>query len=625
MKPEKTTPETGEILSRKEVISWSLSTFITFAWFSILFIGLNYFQSLIFPQNVFGWIYYIFTFIGHYGLLISLIFLIFVLPLALLKPRQKFVMIWSTFILVLLNGLLLIDSFVFSQYRFHLNWFVVDLLVGGAAGDIFHFSLVNYVFVIGYVSLLTLGCWLYANYRWTNFHQEKSRRFNKNLALLIFGSLFASHGLHIYGAAADDRSITKLAGLFPVHYPATANSFFRKKGITFKHVQKSNEFDDFFYPQEKMVCPGSTNKNILFLVIDSWRHDQMDQEITPAIAKLGEKGIKFQNHFSGSNNTRGGIFSLFYGLPAIYWDKALKNRRSSVFIDELQERNYELGIFSSASLASPEFDKTVFTNVKDLRISTPGSSSVEKDLKITDEWKEWLQKRVSSKNKKPFFGFLFYDSPHSYAFPDNFKTTISPVAKGMSYVLLNNNTDPLPYLNRHKMSVKFVDTLINDVVSDLRKKKLLEETIIVVTGDHGQELNDNKKNFWGHNSNYTPVQLQVPLVIHWPGKNQKLVEDFTSHYDIVPTFMDSLWECKNDVDKYSYGQSLFKEINRRSLLVSSYLDYSVLDFNKNHIMTIDQFGDYEVTDFKLLEIQKTEADQALLLSAFKDLSRFSTK
>jgi membrane-anchored protein YejM (alkaline phosphatase superfamily) len=610
----------------QHVLAWGRKFFYGIGWFCISLIALNYHQSLILPHTFLGWIYYLTTFTGHYGLLISVVYFFLFLPVIKAFPSFILARAWSLLIILTSCFFLFIDSMIFAQYRFHLNGFIFDLLMGGAAQDIFEFPLISYAIVGTGMLIFFYFVWSYANRLWTiinlNFTPNKKWYF-----LMILICLMISNGLHIYGSAMGERSITALANLFPLHFPLTANSLLKKVGF----IPEKNEMlyidqrsNDFYYPHGKMNCNGKDNKNILFIIIDSWRADEMTLDITPGIATYSRQGIILNDHYSGSNNTRGGIFSVFYAMPTTYWDIALKNQTPPVFMEELRTRFYNMGIFASASLISPEFDRTVFSKVPNLRILTQGNNSAEKDINITKEWKTWISDH-QSQGKKPFFGMLFYDAPHSYSFPKDFKKDYNPIADSINYLSLNNFTDSLPYLNRHKKSVSFVDTLVKDVIDDLKSKNLLENTIILITSDHGQELNDNKKNYWGHNSNYSLVQVKVPAVLLWPGKKAEIKTDLTSHYDLVPTIMNDLWSCSNPSSNYSYGDNIFKKIKQQDLIVSSYLDYGVIDFSKQLIMTVDPLGKYLVTDLQLNEVPKAKANEGLILKAFKDLSKFKIK
>ena len=64
----------------------------------------------------------------------------------------------------------------------------------------------------------------------------------------------------------------------------------------------------------------------------------------------------------------------------------LAEQRGAEFISQLQKQNYQLGIFASAKLYSPEFDRTIFSQVDDLRLQSKGSSPRERDQNIRDEF-----------------------------------------------------------------------------------------------------------------------------------------------------------------------------------------------------------------------------------------------
>ena len=177
--------------------------------------------------------------------------------------------------------------------------------------------------------------------------------------------------------------------------------------------------------------------NVLIIAIDTWRFDTFNSQITPNMYRFATKSWQFMNHYSGGNATQPGIFSLFYGLPGQYWMAMLRHHRGPVLIHQLLKQQYQMGVFSSASLDFPTFDQTVFREVPDLRIETPGSDSVEQDRYITKEFLQFLQERNL---KKPFFSFLFFDTAHNYCetFPD-YPQPFQPAVKQCNRLLLSGD------------------------------------------------------------------------------------------------------------------------------------------------------------------------------------------
>jgi membrane-anchored protein YejM (alkaline phosphatase superfamily) len=316
----------------------------------------------------------------------------------------------------------------------------------------------------------------------------------------------------------------------------------------------------------------------------------------PNIYAFSKKCEVYKHHYSGSNGTRTGVFSLFYSIPGTYWDDVLASKTGSIFVDGLQRNRYDIKTFASATLTNPPFDCTVFRKVKNLVTDTKGESVCDRDNMITNEWLQ-LTEGNAGKKDKPLFGFLFYDALHAICHPQNSKAPFQPEWKYPKYEDLNNNSDPRPFYNLYKNSAVYVDSLVGVVLRDMERRGLLKNSWVIITGDHGQEFNDNKKNFWGHNGNYTSAQMQVPLIVYKPNGQHKVYSHWTSHYDIVPTIFKELFHCKNTIDDFSIGKELTDTKERSWLLVGSKDNFAVLEPNKITSMYFD--GSYDITDSKL--------------------------
>ena len=94
---------------------------------------------------------------------------------------------------------------------------------------------------------------------------------------------------------------------------------------------------------------------------------------------------------------------------------------------------------------------------------------------------------------------------------------------------------------------------------------LSAKTIIIVTGDHGEEFFE--KGRLGHNSAFVEEQIRTPLVIHVPGQGHNVVTHITSHTDIVAT-LAPLLGVRNNASDYTVGQSLFSpDYDRKAYMV----------------------------------------------------------
>jgi len=446
------------------------------------------------------------------------------------------------------------------------------------------------------------------------------------LILYLFSNvLYAGASAYYYSP------ITKHNRLYPLYFPLTANRFLMKLNLVdYEKNRQSIQFVDMkntnmVYPKHKLIFKDtiSKKKNILFVCIDSWRSDCMSSEITPNIYKLSKFSQVFNQHYSGSNGTRGGIFSLFYGMPSTYWDNMKSNCISPVFINTLEKSNYSFGIFSCATLVSPAFDKTVFSHLKDIETCNHGNRPSAGDRIITDKFNSFLDKYKQSKSQKPFFGFVFYDSAHGYDYPDDFKTVFNPSLKSVNYITLNNDYDPIPFFNRYKNCLNYIDTQIERIIQKLEQYNLLENTLIVFTGDHGQEFNDNHKNYWGHNGNFSKYQIKVPMIIYDTELVHKQYTHKTSHYDLVPTMLSRYFYCANPVADYCIGKDLFRTKDWDYLISGSYMKYGIRYENK--IINKYNSGNFEVTDLKLNSLSLKEINYGKLNIILKNLNCFYRK
>lgn len=526
-------------------------------------------------------------------------------------------------------AVLFIDTIVFAQYRFHINFVVVNMIL---SGQIVSFPLVTWAMVIGGVAALLVSQWMLV--RWLDGQPVITQhKLGRKFAFVTFLALLATNGIHIWAAAHAYQPVTVVKRYLPLFQPATSNKLMRKYGwideeaLKRQQSMKMDRKSDLHYPLNPLQTePVEKPVNILWLVVDSWRADTFNAEITPNTWAVVEEqdGIIFNNHMSTGNSTRTGIFGLFYGVPGTYWHGFLANQKAPLFIDRLQQLNYNLGIFSAAQLRSPEFDKTVFTNVADLRVDgSEGGRPSELDIDLTNDWLAWYDQKDKT---KPTFSFLFYDAPHGYDFPDDYPNKFEPYLKTLNYLKLNNDTDTTEFFNRYKTSAHFVDSQMKRVLDKLKQSGDLENTVVIITGDHAQELNDNKLNFWGHNSNFTDAQIKVPFAIFGPkiSTNSMLwpADALTSHQDVVPTFMKNYLGVTSELADYSVGEDLLASpVKRDWTLSSSYGGYAVV--SDESILEVKISGAYQLMDKTNREIKGGEINYKQLNDALEHVSRFN--
>ena len=156
----------------------------------------------------------------------------------------------------------------------------------------------------------------------------------------------------------------------------------------------------------------------------------------------------------------------------------------------------------------------------------------------------------------------------------------------------------------------------------MKEQGLYDNSLVFITGDHAQEYNENHKNYWGHNSNFSQYQIGVPLIVHQPGHDTTAVYTHrTTHYDFVPTIMHNYLGIKNPLEDYTAGRLLSDKTPRLWHFVGNELRYAFI-VEGDTILTKEGAGYIEVTDSKLNPVDNYRIRPKEFDKAIKDLNRF---
>lgn len=531
---------------------------------------------------------------------------------------------------VLLQGLwlclLLVDAKVFILYRFHLNAMVVNMVFGGALQDQVALSWKTWLQVALLVAavfaaegLLAWACWklLPAAPRRRRVLQAWAA-----VALLMAGGQVAT----AYYDARGDRDVIAQWNYLPWAQPITAKSFMRRLGVVSQQQAglPDPRHAQLQYPLHPLRCQNPHRPNVLMVVLESLRQDVLTPQLMPNTSALAQDARVFDQHFSTGNATRYGLFGLLYGLPGGYWPSMLDEQRGSQLFQVLGQQGYDLHLYGSAPLYSPEFDRTAFADVRDQLHQGPSAlKSDGRDRAIISALQQDI--RASQAAQRPWFGFVFLDSTHApYHMPDGYPPVATPMAADIDFLKFGPEHDPTPELNRYRTAVHYADSLIGSLLDDLRAQGLAEDTIVLVTGDHAEEFNDLKLNYWGHNGNFSDYQLQVPFVLHWPGMAAGRDARTSSHEDWVPTLMRHALGCENALSDYSTGQDLLAEPQGpRALVVESWSQRAIR--HGDAIYVFDKFGNATALDLRYRPLSQQAPDAAAVRTAWEALTRFRNR
>ncbi len=111
---------------------------------------------------------------------------------------------------------------------------------------------------------------------------------------------------------------------------------------------------------------------------------------------------------------------------------------------------------------------------------------------------------------------------------------------------------------QYDASVAYTDRNIGRIYTALDNTGVLDDTLIIITADHGESLGEHRI-YFDHHGLYEP-EIHVPLIIRHPKVSSKMAyEQFVQHFDIVPTILDLAGIDYKDED--FNGESLMKIVN----------------------------------------------------------------
>jgi hypothetical protein len=318
-------------------------------------------------------------------------------------------------------------------------------------------------------------------------------------------------------------------------------------------------------------------RHVVVVVVDTLRADHLPvygyaRATAPFLTKLGNEGVVFERAVSTSSYTAEAISSLFTGYypSATSWGAGWHARPSlnhRTLALRFREAGYKTALFSeSPMLDHPEyfrgFDRTEC--LKTFGVSGQAPNLVAKAL-------EWLEANADA----PTFLYLHILDPHApYAPPsaeyDAFVTERPDAPVEMEEDLRVRLTELKAegfgpgearfenMVQRYDAEIAFVDRAIETLFDGMQRLGTLDETLAVITADHGEEFLDH--GYVEHAWKLYPETFRVPMIFWCPGLIAPAREAQTvSLVDVLP----SLLHLQGlGADESLNGTSLFRKEER---------------------------------------------------------------
>ncbi len=310
--------------------------------------------------------------------------------------------------------------------------------------------------------------------------------------------------------------------------------------------------------------------NVILISLDQLRADQVHclgnpRLTTPNLDRLAEHGVRFSHFYSVAPWTAPSYSSLMTSeYPSMHgvtlmWRPGdqLIDASTPVLAEIFKAHGYHTAAFVNNGVAGKALTGRGFDEydqgqpngqVKD--ITQRGGEAYNLAPETTGKVMPWLDQHRG----QPFFLFVLYLEPHSPYNPppedDIFKTDAYPDETNTGYNLKGGHLFRLAMLGDQKAierlyelydgKIHFVDRYVGELMDHLKQIGLSENTLVVLTSDHGEMLYSHPNDFltFDHRSLYDPV-MHVPLIMAGPGLPKgKLVSALASNVDTAPTILN---------------------------------------------------------------------------------------
>lgn len=159
----------------------------------------------------------------------------------------------------------------------------------------------------------------------------------------------------------------------------------------------------------------------------------------------------------------------------------------------------------------------------------------------------WLERGPDT----PFFMFVFYIDPHyDYIPPPPFDALFDPhyegnmdgrgISREPRHSQRPSDRDLQHLLALYDGEIRYTDSYVAELLQAFAGSGLLENTLVVLFGDHGDEFYEHGKT--AHARTLYNEIIHVPLILWWPDELPagRRVDALTSLIDIMPTILDYL-------------------------------------------------------------------------------------
>ena len=278
-------------------------------------------------------------------------------------------------------------------------------------------------------------------------------------------------------------------------------------------------------PSSATATEGPHKYDVLLLMVESLNPWYIDSTTMPFWTALSARTSRWQQHYSTGNATEYGVLGLLFGSPVSFYrgnQYPPTTQPGSPYIDRFVDHGYDTRVVS--------WELSCYADV-----GAYLQNFTRSPYETRDDWALIPIIAEELGRPGPQLVLSLYNGPHiPYRHQPQY-TAFDPEVPDSFDFLSSGLSDHVEEIrNRYRNTLRELD----DWLATLLAAVDLSRTIVVIAGDHGEELFEQGR--LGHIFALEEAQTRTPLLIHAPEIDPTTIESITSHADVMPTLMDLL-------------------------------------------------------------------------------------
>ena len=324
-------------------------------------------------------------------------------------------------------------------------------------------------------------------------------------------------------------------------------------------------------------CGGPSRPNVIVIVVDTLRADRLHcygnpRDTSPALDRFGAEGVVFDNAMSQGAETVTSVPLLLTGRrpgePGMEWKEvmdlrfAVPQKQTPTLAQSLKERGYRTALFSATPVLGMNIDASPGFDTYDLSIGDGPVWLTSTSEDLNTRALKWLDQHGGGSH--PFFMYLQYLDPHSqyrppsaycrygrpgYTARDNDRndrlsgssaeTELPGEGRERAAAHALSPRDVARLSDLYDGEVRCTDESLGRLFAKLKQRGLYDNTLIVVTADHGDAFLEHGD--LQHGRSLYQELVHVPLLVRGPGvKGGRHVTHVVENASLAPTVLEAV-------------------------------------------------------------------------------------